>query len=101
MISQHLRRWLIIQPASSLFWECPCISYHYVGRPLGFWFESNVWRYVPTTVPVMYCFLTFLYNYNPEDTSGWINVGLTLVHRLRRWTNVKPTLIQRLMSAGM
>ena len=35
------------------------------------------------------------------DAICWINVGLTLVHRLRRWTNVKPTLIQRLVSAGL
>ena len=35
----------------------------------------------------------------PADTRRWINVGLTLVHRLRRWTNVKPTLIQHLVSA--
>ena len=27
--------------------------------------------------------------------SLYLNVGLTLVQRLRRWTNVKPTLIQR------
>ena len=36
------------------------------------------------------------------DTSRlWINVGSTLVHHLRRWTNVKPTLIQFLVSAGL
>ena len=29
------------------------------------------------------------------------NVGLTLVHLLRRWSDVKPTLIQRLVSAGV
>ena len=34
------------------------------------------------------------------DTSRWFNAVLTLVHRLRRWTNVKPALIQRLVSAG-
>ena len=28
------------------------------------------------------------------------HVGLTLIHRLRRWTNVKPTFIQLLVSAG-
>ena len=35
----------------------------------------------------------------PADTTRRINVGLTLVHRLRRWTNVKPTLIQRVVSS--
>ena len=37
---------------------------------------------------------------NPADTRRWINVGLTLVHRLRRGIKVKPTLIQYLVSAG-
>ena len=36
----------------------------------------------------------------PAETSPGINVGLTLVQRRRRWTNVKPTLIQRPVSAG-
>ena len=27
------------------------------------------------------------------------NVGLTLAHRLRRWTNIKPTVVQRLVFA--
>ena len=29
------------------------------------------------------------------------DVELMLVHRLRRWTNAKPTLIKRLVSAGL
>ena len=37
----------------------------------------------------------------PADTRRYINAGLTLIQRRRRWTNVKPTLIQRLLSAGM
>ena len=36
----------------------------------------------------------------PANTSRWINVGLMLVNRLRRWTNVKPIVTQRLMPAG-
>ena len=36
----------------------------------------------------------------PADTRRRINVGLTLVHRLRRRTVVNPTLILRLVSAG-
>ena len=31
----------------------------------------------------------------------WPDVGLLLVHRLRRWPNRKPTLAQRLMVAGI
>ena len=40
--------------------------------------------------------------YKTADTRiRWINVGSTFVHYLRRWTNVKPTLIQRLVVAGL
>ena len=35
------------------------------------------------------------------DTRRSVNVGLTLVHRRRRRANVKPTLTQRHVSAGM
>ena len=35
---------------------------------------------------------------HPTDTRRRISVVLTLVHRLRRWLNVKPTLIQRRVS---
>ena len=35
----------------------------------------------------------------PADTRRWMNVRLSLFHRLRHWTNFKPTLIQRLVSA--
>ena len=35
------------------------------------------------------------------DTTRCINVCLTLVQRHRRWTSVKTTLIQRLVSAGI
>ena len=44
--------------------------------------------------------LAYCWIYTPADTIRWINVGLRLVHRCRRWTNVKQTLIQRLWSAG-
>ena len=37
---------------------------------------------------------------DPADTRRWINVGLTLTHCLLRWTNVKPTLLKRLVFAG-
>ena len=30
-----------------------------------------------------------------------VNVGLIMAHRLRRWTNIKPTLVERLVSTGM
>ena len=31
-------------------------------------------------------------NDNPENTGDGANVGLILAHRLRRWSNFKPTL---------
>ena len=37
----------------------------------------------------------------PADTRCWINVGLTLVHRHRRLSNVELMLIQRIVSAGL
>ena len=36
----------------------------------------------------------------PSNHKTFDNVVLTLVHRRRRWTNVKTILIQRLVSAG-
>ena len=33
-------------------------------------------------------------------TSHWASVGLMWVHRLRRWTHIKPTLAQHLVFAG-
>ena len=38
--------------------------------------------------------------YPRADRISRINVCLPLVHRLRRWTNVEPTLIWRLVSTG-
>ena len=28
----------------------------------------------------------------PENTTRWPNVGQTLAHRLRRWSNIQPAL---------
>ena len=35
----------------------------------------------------------------PTRTRRLTNVGLMLVHRLRRWPNIKPALVKRLVSA--
>ena len=37
----------------------------------------------------------------PASTRRCPNVGLMLAHRLRRWTNISPTLGQRLVFAGI
>ena len=36
----------------------------------------------------------------PSTTRRWSNVILMLAHRLRRWTNIKTTMDQRLVLAG-
>ena len=36
----------------------------------------------------------------PANTRRWNDVGLLFLKRCRWWTNVKPTLVQRLVSAG-
>ena len=38
--------------------------------------------------------------YNPENTRRSTNVGLTLAHRLGRWSNVKPTFVEIPVFAG-
>ena len=37
----------------------------------------------------------------PANTGRRPNVGLMLAHRLRRWANIKPALVQRLVFVGM
>ena len=44
--------------------------------------------------------LNILIQPTAADTRRSINLSLKLGQRRRRWTNVKPTLIQRLVSAG-
>ena len=36
----------------------------------------------------------------PANTRRWTNAGLLLGQRLRRWPNINPTLVQRLVFAG-
>ena len=38
--------------------------------------------------------------HHQADTRRWINAGLTLVQRRRRWSSVKPPFIHRLVPAG-
>ena len=37
----------------------------------------------------------------PTDTRRLTNAGSMFAHRLRRWTNIKPALVQRLVFAGI
>ena len=36
----------------------------------------------------------------PANTTHWTKVGLMLSHRLRRWPNIKPTLVQCVLFTG-
>ena len=36
----------------------------------------------------------------PANTRRWTNAGLMLAHRLRRWPNISPALIQSFVSTG-
>ena len=53
-----------------------------------------------TARKVLPCLPRYHHTPYPANTTRWINAGLTLVHRRGRWTNVKITLIQRLVSDG-
>ena len=48
---------------------------------------------------ILFVFIQIL-NRIPFDSQRRPDVGLMLAHRLRRWTNIKPTLGQRLVFAG-
>ena len=37
---------------------------------------------------------------SPANTRRWANTDLMLVHRLRRWPNMKSAFVQRLVFAG-
>ena len=45
------------------------------------------------------CICFFSFTLSCESQKTW-NIGVLLAHRLRRWSNSKPTLAQRLMFAG-
>ena len=38
---------------------------------------------------------------SPENRGRWANAGLMLAQRLRRWTSIKPALVQRPAFAGI
>ena len=43
---------------------------------------------------------TYLCNSSPENTEFGITVDSMLAHRLRRWSNIESTLVQRFMFSG-
>ena len=69
------------------------IPHHVVLHVIGLCARLVRWRRSHSTY-------SFALPSSPADTKRSINVGLAFVKRRRRWTNVKPTLIQRLVSAG-
>ena len=42
-----------------------------------------------------------VYSSITANTTRWTNVGSMLAHRLRRRPNIEPTLVQRVVLAGM
>ena len=55
---------------------------------------KRYWRNVSLAYPSKYD------DYIPANTRHWNNVCFMLVHRLRRWPNIKPTLFQCPVFAG-
>ena len=53
--------------------------------------SDTCWVSLSPSIKIILYFCVHVFN--PADTRRWINVGLTLVHRLRRWTNVEATYI--------
>ena len=87
MLGQRLRRWPNIKP-SLVSCVVPGHAQRYYSAVVSFFHNNNrKWQCNYTAIPT--------------DTRHWINVGLTLNHRLRRWASVKLTLIQLLVSFGM
>ena len=39
--------------------------------------------------------------HSQKNTRRWPNAGPILAHRLRRWSSIKPALVQRLVFAGL
>ena len=39
-------------------------------------------------------------NNDISNTTRWLNAGLMLAHRLRRWANISPALDQRVVFVG-
>ena len=56
------------------------------------------WQNLLTLQVRIYCLLEYVYI--SENSRRWNNADLMLVQRLKRWTNIKSTLFQRLVFAG-
>ena len=67
--------WLIL--------PCDRLSHSFIGGRILYLVQSGV----STGFPLV-------------DARPWDNFGLMLVHRLRRWTNIKPTLVQCFVFVG-
>ena len=48
----------------------------------------------------MYLMIVGIQWTDPANTRRWINVGLMLAQRLRRWTNIKPTMVHGIVFTG-
>ena len=96
---------LRVKLADTAFWLCTAVT--------AAWFHTFIltvtvyqefWVYVTCSLKCRGSYVKgpcITVSVSPADTRRWIIVGLPLVQRRRRWANVKPTLIQRLVSAGI
>ena len=67
--------------------------------------HSDLWRSVSSRafcvrLPFYIHCYTITRHATPANTKHWTNVGSMLTHRLRRWSNIDPTLYQCLVFAG-
>ena len=94
---------LMLFPLSTTFAQhcfslAPCCLCHYFIH----WQSANVGFMLvqpQNSIGSTSC-ICCLINRSRSRTRCWTNVVLMLAHRLRRWSNLKPTLAERLVYAG-
>ena len=57
--------------------------------------------YAVSEIPNTSVLFIFTVTHIPGKTTHWTNNGWILAHRLRRWPNIKPTLFQCMVIAGI
>ena len=70
-------------------------------EPMSIYFWPTVYEAGPTlNQHRLKVFCSLHRKGNPANTKRWINVDLLSAHRLRRWTNIKSTLVPSIVFAG-
>ena len=108
MLSQRPGRWLNIVSMRWLhaLWKSSSLSY--INSMLGQ--RNRRWPGIGSTPEFISAVLSTqtdshktqscARSVSPANTTPWINAGFMLAHRLRRWTNIKPALVQGVVLAG-